>query len=133
VIPCLVVTHGNLGAELIRLVELILGPVEGLASLSNENCSADELTADIKSWLEDPAVVSAGGVLVLVDSFGSSCATTTQIACAAAENCAIISGVNLALLLGYATRRDSLPLPQLVSELLETGRQAITQLNQPDG
>jgi len=132
-IPCLVVTHGNLGAELIRLVELVLGPMEGLASISNENRSMAKLKADIRKWLEDPNVATAGGVLLFVDNHASSCATTAQIACAAIENCVILSGVNLAMLIGYASRRESMTLEQLVPELLQIGRQAITQLDLPDG
>jgi hypothetical protein len=38
-IRALVITHGNIGAELVRVTGLILGPVEGLAALSNSGKS----------------------------------------------------------------------------------------------
>jgi mannose/fructose-specific phosphotransferase system component IIA len=38
-IRALVLTHGGIGAELVRVTEMILGPVPGLAAMSNHGTS----------------------------------------------------------------------------------------------
>ena len=58
-IRALVITHGNIGAELVRVTGLILGPVEGLAALSNSGRSLADLRAAITAWLAEGAAAGA--------------------------------------------------------------------------
>ena len=123
-IRALVLTHGRLGDELIRVVELFLGPVAGMEALSNADLSAADLTAAVGRWLaasEDPA-------LILVDDRGGSCATAARLA-AAGGAARVVTGVNLAMLLGFASWRESLALPDLVDRLLSNGREAIDEMS----
>ena len=50
-IRALVITHGNIGAELVRVTGLILGPVEGLVAQSNSGKSLADLRTAITAWL----------------------------------------------------------------------------------
>ena len=130
-IRALVITHGGIGQELVRVTEMILGPVPGLTSMSNSGKSAADITAQIKEWraevpevdVGDPAL--ADGKLILLDDYGGSCATSAQLACGQDPDTAIVSGVNLAMLLGFVTWRDSGDFEELVAKVVQKGREAI--------
>ncbi|MBM4130026.1 hypothetical protein FJ250_03225 [bacterium] len=104
-IRALVITHGNIGAELVRVTGLILGPVEGLEARSNSGRSLADLRAAVSEWLVEGAAAGATGGIVFVDDYGGSCATAAQLACGHEPRRAIVSGVNLAMLLGFLTWR----------------------------
>ena len=124
-IRCLVLTHGQVGAALVKIVELILGPVEGLSAESNEGRSAKDMTEVVRAWLTaDPG----SGALVLIDDYGGSCANAAQLAARTDLPAVILSGVNLAMLLGYATWRDDLELEELAQRLVAKGREAIARV-----
>jgi len=127
-IPGLVVTHGTLGAELVRLVGLVLGPVEELDHLSNQGQSGPALTAEVQSWLRQKQNADHGGLVIFVDDYGGSCANAAQVATGLMPGIALLTGVNLAMLLGFATWRDSLTLSDLAHKLVEAGRSAITRI-----
>jgi len=121
----LVMTHGKLGAELVRVCELVLGPAEGLEAMSNSGKSLPELTDAVRGWLAAEDAPGEGAV-VLVDDYGGSCATAAQLACAQEPGRAIISGVNLAMVLGFLTWRESDEVDELAARLVRKGREAIT-------
>jgi mannose/fructose-specific phosphotransferase system component IIA len=50
-IRCLVITHGRLGDELLYNVEAILGPIEGMQSMTNQGQSARDLVSAVSDWL----------------------------------------------------------------------------------
>ncbi len=123
-IRALVITHGNIGGELVRVVEMILGPVAGLTTLSNAGKSGADVQADVAAWLA--ADSDKNGEIIFIDDYGGSCANAAILACGENSDRAIISGVNLAMLLGYVTWRDRDDHSELVSKLVHKGREAIT-------
>ena len=125
-IRALVITHGNIGVELVRVTGLILGPVEGLSAMTNSGKSLADLRAEIDAWLAEGAASGAVGAVILVDDYGGSCATASQLACGHEPTRAIISGVNLAMLLGFLTWRENDEFAELVGRLVRKGREAIT-------
>ncbi len=127
-IRALVITHGNIGAELVRVTGLILGPVEGLAAQSNSGKSLADLRAAIAAWLAEGDAAGAAGAVIFVDDYGGSCATAAQLACGHEPGRAIISGVNLAMLLGFLTWREGDEFEELVARLVRKGREAITRV-----
>lgn len=133
-IRALVITHGDIGRELVRVTEMILGPIEGLSAMSNNGKSAVDITADIKEWLaQDPvdenlATRETHKKLILLDDYGGSCATSSQLACGDHPDTSIISGVNLAMLLGFVTWRDSADFEHLVAKIVQKGREAIIRV-----
>jgi mannose/fructose-specific phosphotransferase system component IIA len=130
-IRALVITHGEIGRELVRVTETILGPVPGLTAMSNAGKAATEITEMIKAWLaEIPQEVSEeadgpGRTLILLDNYGGSCASSAQLACGRDPKTAIISGVNLAMLLGFVTWRQTGDFQELVAKIVQKGREAI--------
>ncbi len=123
-IRALVMTHGAIAAELLRVVEMILGPVAGLTALSNAGKSGADLQEDVEAWLAESD--GGAGEIILIDDYGGSCANAAVLACGKNTERAIISGVNLAMLLGYVTWRDRADHAELASKLVHKGREAIT-------
>ena len=130
-IKALVITHGDIGRELVRVTEMILGPVTGLTAMSNRGKAAVDITAQIKDWLAAAPVGDDGDPagtchkLILLDDYGGSCATSAQLACGQDPDTAIISGVNLAMLLGFVTWRESSDFEELAARIVQKGREAI--------
>jgi mannose/fructose-specific phosphotransferase system component IIA len=124
----LVVTHGALGQELARVVSLVLGPVEGLDVLSNRSLGMKELTDAVRAWVRGQGAAGAAGVILFSDDCGGSCANACQLAADAGPPVTVLTGVNLAMLLGFATWRDEMELPELARRLVGKGREAITIL-----
>lgn len=129
-INALVITHGGVGRELVRVVEMILGPVEGLIALTNAGKSVQVLTAEIRTALAAARGGEAAGTsLLFIDDFGGSCANAAQIAVAEGEKALILTGINLAMLLDFVTWRETLSPAELSRRLVEKGREAITVLS----
>ncbi|MBU0742787.1 hypothetical protein KKG45_03450 [bacterium] len=121
----LVITHGDVGRELVRVVEMILGPIDGLSALTNSGKSVQELTDAIGARLSGPATGAEARTLLFIDDFGGSCANAAQLAVAEGGRDLILTGVNLAMLLDYATWRETMSAGELSRRLVEKGREAI--------
>ncbi len=122
-IRALVMTHGNIGVELVRVVEMILGPEEGLSAMSNDGKSGTDLEADVKAWLAQGQ--QGDGEIIFIDDYGGSCANAAILACGEHGERAVISGVNLAMLLAFTTWRDRDDHDELAAKLIQKGREAI--------
>ena len=127
-INALVITHGEVGRELVRVVEMILGPVEGLVALSNSGRSVQDLVAAIHAALAEARSGDEDEALLFIDDFGGSCANASQIAVAEGETALVLTGTNLAMLLDFVTWRETLDAGELARRLVEKGRAAVTVL-----
>jgi PTS system mannose-specific IIA component len=122
-VKALVMTHGGIAAELVRVAEMILGPVEGLVAMTNAGKSAETITSEVRDWLG--AREKGEECVILLDDYGGSCATCSQLASGGDPSVAIISGVNLAMLLGFVTWRETTEFSELPNRLVHKGREAI--------
>jgi len=120
----LVLTHGAIGEELVRVVELILGPTDGLSADTNQGRSARQVAAVVGEWLG--GIEPGTDAVILVDDYGGSCAAAARLGGAEAATVPVISGVNLAMLLAYVTWRDELEGSELVQRIIDQGRKAVT-------
>ena len=125
-IRALVITHGRIGEELVRVAKLILGPEEGLDAMSTSGRSAEDITAAVREWLG--SAVTDAPALILVDDYGGSCATSAQLATGGRADTVVVSGVNLAMVLGFLTWRESEELEELARRLVAKGREAIVRM-----
>jgi PTS system mannose-specific IIA component len=99
----LVITHGNLGNEMVQVVEGILGHKTDLDLLSIE---WQENGRDIIEELDQYIQKHRGSkVLIFTDMFGGS-PTNISLKFTQIKNIEIISGLNLPALLKFATYRD---------------------------
>jgi PTS system mannose-specific IIA component len=116
------VTHGYLGKELVRVVESILGPQEGVHVLTNAEASAESLQARVESVLGD---LPPGPVVVFVDLLGGSCGHVCLNVQRARPDVVVVSGVNLPMLLEFAYKRARLGADELLQEVLRKGQEGI--------
>lgn len=119
----IVVSHGQLANELLSAAEMVVGPVEHVAAVSigwhdDVELAKDEISRAIKR------VDQGLGVVVMTDMFGG---TPTNIsAMFLKENeVEIVTGVNLPMIIKFATADPKLGLVELAREVEEQGKQSI--------
>jgi mannose/fructose-specific phosphotransferase system component IIA len=122
-IQALVLTHGAIGKELVRVVALILGPTEGLSAETNQGRSAREVAEVVRAWVEGLDADDRG--VILIDDYGGSCASAARLGGAEAGAIPVISGVNLTMLLALVTWREEIQLDELVQRVVDQARQAV--------
>jgi PTS system mannose-specific IIA component len=120
-VPALLVMHGGLAEALLRAAAKVYGPVDGVTVLSNEGLSRVALEERI---VEAAEPWDHGG-LVLTDFWGGSCHTSGLAAARACRGVAILTGVNLPLLLDYLHNRDRFGAAALAERLVQKGRESI--------
>ena len=118
-----IVTHGNLGDELIEVLEHVVGPQEKIETIS---IGADDdmvvrrldiLTA-VKKVDEDM------GVIILTDMFGGT-PSNLAISIMEQERIDVIAGINLPMLVKLASIRSSKSITEAASEAREAGQKYI--------
>lgn len=114
------VTHGRLGAEMLRTAEAILGPQPGIGVISNEGLSARDLSARVAAEI-------AGGdpVVLFVDLGGGSCGHICAVARRDHPQVLVARGVNLPMLLEFLHHRDRVARGELKGRLCTKGRAGI--------
>ena len=123
-IGLLVITHGDLGGELVKAAEFIMGNREKITSLSvMSQTNPDQLSRQIKQAID--TVGGPEGVLVLTDMFGG---TPNNISLTMLEEgkVEVVTGVNLPMVIKALSSRDKLSLTELASQVCSAGREAIS-------
>jgi mannose PTS system EIIA component len=118
----IVVTHGKLAEELVRTAELIVGHIDDLHAVSGSDLCDESVIGTIRGILarrEDARVV------VFVDYFGGSCCINSVRAVEGETGIKVVSGVNLPVLLAFATKRGTLPFDEMVDHLIRRGRESL--------
>ncbi len=121
----LLVTHGNLGAELLSTAELIVGPQKGACVLSNRELSSESLSDAIQTEL---ATYGGDETVIFVDVAGGSCLCACRTAEEETGIVRVVSGVNLPMVLEFFHYRDRLPFGELVERVAAKGRTGIQVL-----
>lgn len=110
-----VVAHGELAEAFVSVVGRISGATDGLKAVSNEGLAADALRLKVAELVDSEATI------IFVDLQGGSCGLASLGVAKDTQNVAVLSGVNLPMLLDFVFHRD-LPLERLVERLVEKGR-----------
>lgn len=113
-----IVSHAAVGEALVRAVSVITGLGESLVAVSNDGCDPETL----RSRLD--AAVGEGPAVVFVDLPGGSCLTQTMRLAAGRPELAVVTGVNLAMLLEFVFHRD-LSAADAARRAAEAGGRAI--------
>ena len=114
-----VVCHGSLAEGYVDAVRQITGVgEEALVALSNRGLSPETMAADIR------AAVGDGPAVIFTDLLAGSCGFAARRLAQQAANVAVLSGVNLPMLLHFVMHRQE-PLPEVVPRLVEKGRAAV--------
>lgn len=100
----LIITHGNLGYELIQAAELIKGRMDGVLAISvDPTKGVEELKKEISSNIKK--VNKGKGVLILTDLFGGT-PSNLSLSFLKEGKLEVISGVNLPMLLKLPDIRE---------------------------
>ncbi len=115
----IVLAHGTMAGGIVDAVARISGVAGGaLVSVSNEGKSPEALEAELEE------ILGGGPVVFFTDLPSGSCAVAARVCCQGESNAAVISGVNLPILLDFVFHRD-LPLEELVPRLMRKGREGL--------
>ena len=114
-----VVCHGTLADGFVEAVRQITGiGEEAFVALSNRGLSPESMTAALRGAVGD------GPAVIFTDLTAGSCGFAARRLCQQSGNIAVVSGVNLQMLLYFVMHRDD-ALEDLVPRLVEKGRVAI--------
>jgi PTS system mannose-specific IIA component len=126
-IGCVILTHGDLCFALKDTLEGIMGKQEGFSAISNCGLGKEELFSALDKRVNQKA--DGDGIIIFVDMFGTSCWQTAKKVVAQAgqdgQKNAIITGVNLPMLVKFFSLRASLPLEELVPLVKQEGEKGI--------
>ncbi len=118
----IVVTHGQLGEELLRTVGLIVGDVHDCYALSGSDLGDEKVIKAIHEILD---ANDASRAVVFVDYFGGSCGASCVRATRGLEGVKVISGVNLPILLDFVTKQGTMELDEIVGHLIHRGQESV--------
>lgn len=115
----ILLSHGKLAEGMVDAVHRIVG-VDGdvLVALSNEGQNPQGLADSVD------AVLGNSPAVIFTDLCTGSCAVTAQITCRGRGRRAVVSGMNLPMLLEFVFHR-MLALEDLVPRLLEKGKESV--------
>lgn len=122
-IGLVLVTHGAVGAELLKVLNHVVGPQEQAKAVGiGADDNMDECRSHIMAAIKD---VSTGkGVVLLTDMFGGT-PSNLAIAAMPSSHAVVLAGVNLPMLVKLASVRGTMPLLDAVREAEAAGRKYI--------
>lgn len=127
-IGIVLVTHGNLAIELVKVMEHVVGPQEQLATVSIG--PDDDMEKRREDILNSVQSVDRGlGVIILTDMFGG---TPSNLAISIMEQAKIdiVAGVNLPMLVKLASVRSSETMSEAVTQARDAGQKYIMVASQ---
>lgn len=122
-IGLVLVTHGSLARAFVAALEHVVGPQKNVAAVCIE--ADDDMEARRREILEAVRAVNTGaGVVLMTDMFGGT-PSNLAISVMNETNVEVIAGVNLPMLIKFASLRDGSSLSALVVAVQEAGRKYI--------
>lgn len=113
-----VVSHAELAAALVGAVRTISGVADALQSVSNEGCDPKALSERIE------AAIGGRPAVLFIDLPGGSCLSSAVRLARGRGELAVVTGVNLAMLLDFVFHRDISPA-EAARRAVEAGARAI--------
>ena len=113
-----IVSHAAVAEALVGAVASITGIKDALVPVSNEGCGTEALAERLREAVGD------GPAVLFVDLHGGSCFTSSTRYARQHADIAIVTGVNLAMLLDFVFHRDVTPA-EAARRALDVGAKAI--------
>lgn len=113
-----IVSHAEVAAALVSAVRAISGVADALQAVSNEGCDPKALAERIE------AAIGGRPAVLFVDLPGGSCLSSAVRLSRGRGERAVVTGVNLAMLLDFVFHRD-LPPAEAARRAVEAGSRAI--------
>ena len=127
-IGVVLLTHGNLATELVKVMEHVVGPQDQLTTITID--PEDDMEKRREDILNSVQFVDKGlGVIILTDMFGG---TPSNLAISIMEQAKIdiIAGVNLPMLIKLASVRSTETISDAVAQAREAGQKYIMVASQ---
>ncbi|VBB41923.1 PTS system fructose IIA component (fragment) [uncultured Desulfatiglans sp.] len=122
-IGILIISHCDLGRELLRAAELIVGRLDAADSIPITQITESEPL--LKTIAEKIKRLDRGkGVLVLTDMFGGT-PSNLSLSFLEENRVEVLTGVNLPMVIAVAGDRDRLSLSELGEKAQEAGQRSI--------
>ena len=122
-IGMLIISHCDLGKELLKAAEFIVGRLEAADAISiTQTSDSKEVLEAISKKIRD--LNSGQGVLVLTDMFGGT-PSNLSLSFLKEESVEVLTGVNLPMVVAIAQDRDRLSLSELGEKAQQAGRRSI--------
>ena len=113
-----IVSHAAVAQALVAAVTAITGIEGALTPVSNEGCGMDALAERLSQ------AVGSGPAVLFVDLPGGSCLTSAARYAKQRADIAVVTGVNLAMLLDFVFHRDISP-GEAARRAVDSGSKAI--------
>ena len=122
-IGLVLVTHGHLADELISAMEHVVGPQDKVEAVCiGADDDIEQRRSDIISAVK--TVSTKDGVVLVTDMFGGT-SSNLAISIMGKSKLEVISGVNLPMLVKFASCRDKENLEECVIKIQESGKKYI--------
>ena len=123
-VGALVVTHGQLGQELVSAAQAIVGEISHMAAVSiGWNDDVNESKKKIEQGVSE--VDQGKGVIILTDMFGGT-PSNLSLPLLKRNELEIITGVNLPMVIKLANQSGADSLSELVSKVKKQGQSHIS-------
>lgn len=121
-IGLVVVAHAGLAAELIKAAEMIVGPVDGAASVE---IRPDDSVEKIRTALAGAiGSVAADGIIIMTDMFGGT-PSNMSLSFLEDNRIEVLTGVNLPMLIRFFSDRERYGVAELAGMLRDSGREGV--------
>jgi PTS system mannose-specific IIA component len=122
-IGAIIITHGDLGRELVTVAKSIVGEQKDIETITlTPGESPGELKKKIEATL--PKLNENDGIIIFTDMFGGT-PTNTSLPLTLNRKIELLTGVNLPMILEFFSSREVLPLPELIQKIKQTGQKTI--------
>ena len=114
----IIVSHAAVAQALVAAVKVITGIEDALTPVSNEGCGTEALAERLRD------AVGEGPAVLFVDLPGGSCMTSSTRYARQRADIAVVTGVNLAMLLDFVFHRNVTPA-EAARRAVDAGGKAI--------
>lgn len=123
-IGLLIITHCDLGRELLNAAEFIVGHIEAADAISITETSDSE---GIRKIVEEKiaALDTGEGVLILTDMFGGT-PSNISLSFLKEEMVEVLTGVNLPMIIAISQYRSDMKLSEVAEKAQEAGKMSIS-------
>jgi PTS system mannose-specific IIA component len=123
-IGVVLVSHGQLASEILRVAEMIVGKIENTVTVDiHPKMGMEEIHTTVEAAIR--TVEAEDGVLLLIDMFGGT-PSNIGLSFLATHHVEVLTGMNLPMMVKLPTLRTSMSLPELAKHLQKYGQRNIT-------
>ena len=122
-IGLVLVAHAGLARELLKAAEMIVGRIEKAEAIGiTAKDSVEQIRDSVSGAIEK---VSGAGVIIMTDMFGGT-PSNMSISFLKDNEVEVITGVNLPMVIKFASDRDKLGVEELAATLKKCGLESIS-------